>query len=121
MAESEQIRKKIMEMVTAAEDQRQRPHSVVMTVSSDLEVPLFRVKKILENLVKERKLVFTYRDPCSFVEMPCDDVSRGAPPMKVVVDGKGNPWICAHDVDPSKDLATQGCWQLSEEETTQSH
>jgi hypothetical protein len=121
MTQSEQIRKKIMELVTAAEDQRQRPHSVVMTVSSDLEVPIFRVKKVLENLVKERKLIFTYRDPCSFVEMPLKDVSRGAPPMKVVVDDKGNPWICAHNVDPSKDLVAQGCWQLSEEDTTQSH
>jgi hypothetical protein len=118
MSQSEQIRKKIMELVTATEDQRQRPHSLVMTVSSDLEVPMFRVKKALENLVKERKLVFTYRDPCSFVEMPFNDVSRGAPPMKVVVDGKGNPWICAHNVDPSKDLAAQGCWQLSEEDAT---
>jgi hypothetical protein len=121
MAQSEQIRKKIIEMITAAEDQRQRPHSVVMTVSSDLEIPIFRVKKVLENLVKERKLVFTYRDPCSFVEMPFKDVSRGAPPMKVVVDGEGNPWICAHDVDPSKDLTAQGCWQLNEEDTTRSH
>lgn len=121
MTQSEQIRKKIMEMVTAAEDQRQRPHSVVMAVSSDLEIPIFRVKKVLENLVKERKLVFTYRDPCSFVEMPFKDMARGAPPMKVVQDDEGNPWICAHDVNPSKDLAAQGCWQLSEEDTTQSH
>ena len=118
MSQSGQIRKKIMEVVTAAEDQRQRPHSLVMTVSSALEVPIFRVKKVLENLLKERKLVFTYRDPCSFVEMPLNNVSRRSPPMKVVVDGKGNPWICAYDVDPSNDLAAQGCWQLSEEDTT---
>ena len=35
--------------------------------------------------------------------------------MKVVVDGKGSPWICDHCVDPTKDLAEQGCWQLGED------
>jgi hypothetical protein len=44
----------------------------------------------------------------------------GSRPMKVVVDGKGNPWICDCQVDPSKDLAEQGCWQLREEGSTQS-
>ena len=38
--------------------------------------------------------------------------------MKVVVNDKGNPWICDHEVDPSRDLAEQGCWQLREEDTT---
>jgi hypothetical protein len=39
-------------------------------------------------------------------------------PMKVVVDGQGSPWICDCDVDPSKDLAAQGCWQLKEDGST---
>ena len=115
MTQSGQIRKKIMEMITTAENQRQRPYSVLKTVSDNLGVPIFRVKKALEDLLKERKLVFTYRDPCSFVEIPINDVPRGSRPMKVVVDGKGNPWICDHGVDPTKDLAEQGCWQLREE------
>jgi hypothetical protein len=118
MSQSEQIRQRIMEMVTTAENQRQRPYSVVRTVSDNLGVPIFRVKRALEDLLKERKLVFTYRDPCSFVEMPINDMLRGSSPKKVVVDGKGNPWICDHGVDPSKDLIEQGCWQLCEEERT---
>ena len=117
MSQSKQIRKKIMEMVIASEAQRQRPHSVLRTVSKDLGVPIFRVNKILENLIKERKLVFTYRDPCSFVEIPINDMSRGSHPMKVVLDEEGNPWICGHDADPSKDLAEQGCWQVREEDS----
>lgn len=28
---------------------------------------------------------------------------------------KGSPWICDCEVDPSKDLEPQGCWQLMEE------
>ena len=63
MTHSEQIRKDIIDMVTSAENQRQRPHSVVMAVSGHLGVPIFTVKKILKDLLKERKLIFTYRDP----------------------------------------------------------
>ena len=118
MSQSEQIRKRIMEMVTTAKNHRQRPYSVVKTVSDNLGVPIFRVKKALEGLLKERKLVFTYRDPCSFVEIPLNELSRRSHTMKVVVNGKGNPWICDHEVDPSRDLAEQGCWQLREEDTT---
>jgi hypothetical protein len=40
--------------------------------------------------------------------------------MKVIVDGKGNPWICDCEADPSKDLVEQGCWQLREKGSTQS-
>ena len=118
MSQSGQIKKKIIEMVSTAENQRQRPHSVVRTVSDNLGVPIFRVKKALEALLQERKLVFTYRDPCSFVEIPINDMSRRSHPVKVVVDQVGNPWICDHDVDPSKDLAEQGCWQVREEDKT---
>ena len=106
-----------MELVIDAEHQRQRPYLLVKTVSENSGVPIFWVKKVLENLVKERKLVFTYRDPCSFVEIPIDDISRGVNPMKVVVDKEGNPWICDQEVDPSGDLAEQGCWQIREEDT----
>ena len=116
MSQSVQIKKRIMEMVITAENQRQRPYSVLRTVSDRMEVPMFRVKKALEDLLKARKLVFTYRDPCSFVEIPINDIPRGSRPMKVVVDGKGNPWICDHGVDPSKDLGEQGCWQLRKED-----
>ena len=118
MDQSEQIRQKIMEMVIGAENQRQRPHSLVKTISDNSGVPIFRVKKILENLIKERKLVFTYRDPCSFVEIPMTDISRGSQPLKVVADEEGNPWICDRDVDSSKDLAAQGCWQVGGEDST---
>jgi hypothetical protein len=39
-------------------------------------------------------------------------------PMKVVMNGEGNPWICACEADPSKDLAAQDCWQLRENGST---
>jgi hypothetical protein len=118
MTQSEQISKEIMEMVITSENQRQRPHSVVRTVSDNLGVPMFRVKEALEALLKERKLVFTYRDPCSFIELPLNDPARGSRPLRVVVDSKGNPWICPRDVNSSRDLAEQGCWQVREEDSS---
>jgi hypothetical protein len=54
-------------------------------------------------------------------EIPLKERSNGSSPMKVVVDGKGNPWICDCDADPSKDLAGQGCWQFREESSNQSN
>ena len=53
-------------------------------------------------------------------EVSVKERSSGSRPLKVVVDGKGNPWICDCDVDPSKDLAAQGCWQLREDDSIQS-
>jgi len=41
-------------------------------------------------------------------------------PMKVVMNGEGSPWICDCEVDPSKNLAAQGCWQLEEDGSTRS-
>ena len=117
MSQSEQIRKKIMEMISANENQRQRPYLVVKTVSSVFGVPSVRVKEMLEDLLKERKLVYTYRDPCSYIEIPFNDLPTGTPHKKVVVNGKGTPWICELDVDPSKNLAVQGCWQLGQEDS----
>jgi len=40
--------------------------------------------------------------------------------MKVVMNGEGSPWICDCEVDPSKNLAAQGCWQLEEDGSTRS-
>lgn len=119
MTQSEQIRKEIMVMVTKAENQRQRPYAVVRSISDNLGVPIFKVKKVLDALLKERKMVLTYGDPFSFVELPFNNPARGSRIMKVVVDAKGNPWICDQNVDPSKDLAEQGCWQLQEEGSVQ--
>ena len=54
-------------------------------------------------------------------EVSIEERSSGSLPVKVVVDSKGNPWICDCQVDPSKDLAAQGCWQLKEGGATRSN
>jgi len=109
MSQTEKIEQKIIEMVNTANDHRQRPHTLVKVLSHELGISTFRVKEVLERLIRERKLVFTYRNHCCYVEIPCDQGPSGFRPMKVVADGKGEPWICNHDVNPSKDLAEQGC------------
>ena len=35
----------------------------------------------------------------------------GARPMKVVKDAKGELWLCDKDVDPERNLPSQGCWR----------
>jgi hypothetical protein len=112
LSELEKIQEKIMEMVALADGQRLRFHAAVRIISDELAVSRFRVEEAMENLLRERKLVLTYRNPFTFVEIPLDDRLPGARPMKVVFDGERNPWICDHDLDPSRDLAEQGCWQL---------
>ncbi len=37
-----------------------------------------------------------------------------ARPMKVVVDEEGSPWLCDDDVDPHRNLASQGCWRCGD-------
>ena len=51
----------------------------------------------------------------NFGEISLKENPSRSHPMKVVVDGEGSPWICDWEVDPSKDLAAQGCWQLKED------
>jgi hypothetical protein len=109
------IRKKILEKVKANKGQRQRPKEVISSICAESDVPMSLVKAALNDLVNERKLVFTYRGPSSYVEIPWKGLPGEAGRVKVVIDDKGNPWICDYDVDPSADLAAQGCWQLRED------
>ena len=115
MSESKQIEKRMIEMISTETNQRRRPYEVVRHLAEDLGVSVTKIREVLDNLIRHRKLVFTYRDPCSYIEFPAREHISGGRSMKVVVDGNGNPWICDHDVDPSKDLAEQGCWQLEAE------
>lgn len=109
------IKNKILEMVKANKSQRQSPREVIGRLCAESKVSMSLVRAALNDLVNERKLVFTYRGGYTYVEIPCTDLPSGSPPVKVVMDDKGNPWICDYDVDPSADLAAQGCWQLRED------
>jgi len=114
MIQRGQLAGEIMVMVSGASEQRLRPHEIQKAISLKYAVPLSMVKHVLNELVASEKLVFTYRDPCNYVEIPIAEASGGARPLKVVVDGRGVPWICDTDANPSGDLALQGCWNCGE-------
>ena len=115
MNETEQIEKEILMLVSFSKEQRLRPNAVEKELVRKLGISLSRIKLVLNDLVKKRELVYTYRDPYSYLEIPRLEVkTKAARPMKVVIDEKGEPWICDSDVDPSRDLAEQGCWQCGD-------
>ena len=61
---------------------------------------------------KTGDVVYTYRDPCSYVEIPCNGCEGGhrpARPMKVVEDAMGSPWLCDSAVAEA-DEYTGVCW-----------
>lgn len=39
---------------------------------------------------------------------------QAARPMKVVMDNKGDRWLCDGNVNPKQDLSKQGCWNCGE-------
>ena len=110
----EHTKDQIMKLVSEAEGKRLRPHYVEKTISESMGISIFAVKEALNDLVQSEELVFTYRDPCSYVEIPAVESHHAARPMKVVVDAKGESWICDSAVDPSKDLTSQDCWRCGE-------
>ncbi|MFC2171414.1 hypothetical protein ACFLU6_02135 [Acidobacteriota bacterium] len=107
----DKIKEEIIVLISNSKKRRVRPLELKKTVSSKLRLPGSLVKEALDDLVKSRELVFTYRDPCSYVEIPNGTKHVAARPMKVVEDATGDTWICDADVDPSRDLAKQGCWR----------
>lgn len=93
-----------------------RPHDIREAIRGSFAVPFSVVNAVLRQLVEREKLVYTYRDPCSYVELPCSDVRAEAQGLKIVLDRDGAPWICDVDVDvdPAENLADQGCWRCQE-------
>jgi hypothetical protein len=70
MLQLELIKEKIMEMVAEEGRQRLRPHQIEKAIREQMGGGPLPVKKALADLVHEQRLVYTYRDPCSFVEIP---------------------------------------------------
>ena len=110
MNEFEGIKDEIMVQMIGATNHRLRPHEVEKSLSERLGISAFTAREAVKGLVKEGELVFTYRDPCSYLEIPPVEAHHAARPMAVVTDAHGESWICDAGVDRSGDLAGQGCW-----------
>jgi len=114
MNEHELLKEKIMEFVTAAKNQRVRPHDITATLTGESDIQPFTVKAAVEELVEEGELVYAYRDPCSYIEFPCngcDGAYRAARPMKVITDETGNTWICDKESVGDDNVPDQSCWE----------
>lgn len=66
----EQLKDDIVTMVSDAENRRLRPHDIEQSLSPSQGGSKFTVQQALNDLVREGKLVFSYRDPWSYVEQP---------------------------------------------------
>ena len=114
MNASEETREKVKEAVWAAPDQRIRPIDLGRKLDQEHGLGASTIKDAVDELVGDGELVYTYRDPCSYVEIPDAQSHHAARPMKVIPDRSGEYWICDQNVDPSGDLAEQGCWRCGD-------
>ena len=110
----EKTRERILEAVWGAPDQRIRPVELEKKLEHEHGLALSAIKDVLKELVDESELVFTYRDPCSYVEIPVEESHHAARPMKVIPNKSGEYFICDDDADPSGDLLEQGCWRCGD-------
>lgn len=116
MNEHRMHRERIMELVGSARNQRMRPIELTQQLAKESGLSANEVNKIIKELVDEEDLVFSFRDPCSYVEIPCNGCEgghRAARPMKVVMDSKGSPWLCDKEFDGTEALLAKNCWDYS--------
>ena len=64
------MRQNILSLIAEAKQQRLRPIEVKRMLEARYQYSMFSVQKALEELVHSGDLVFTYRDPCNYVEIP---------------------------------------------------
>ena len=103
-----------MELVATSKNQRLRPIEAAQILRQERGASSFAVIEAVSDLVEDGELVYAYRDPCSYVEIPCngcDGPHRAARPMQVVTDANGDKWLCDADVDPKDGLPGSSCWE----------
>jgi hypothetical protein len=107
----EETKERILEEVWTAENQRVRPADLERRLAHERGLALSSVKDAVNELVAEGFLVYAYRDPCSFLEIPTEEAHHAARPMEWVPDNSGEYWVCDAHPDRSRDLSEQGCWR----------
>lgn len=70
MPELAELDEQILSLVKEAENKRRRPHDLHDDLTRSHGVSRSAVQRALNDLVRQGKLIFTYRDPCSYVELP---------------------------------------------------
>jgi hypothetical protein len=70
MHASGQIKARILAIVSGTTNRRIRPLALERQVQDELEVSKAEIRTALLDLMRRERLVYTYRDPCSYVEIP---------------------------------------------------
>lgn len=73
------VKDEILVSLSAASEQRLRPHDMEKILSHRLGVSTHTIHQGVKDLVAEGKLVYTYRDPESYLEMAESIRSMGSP------------------------------------------
>jgi len=73
--EIDRLNDEIMALVSAAPNQRLRPHEMEKALAHKLGISIYTVQEAVRALAEEGRLVFTYRDPCSYIEIPAPSES----------------------------------------------
>ena len=69
-----QLKSQILDAVSGAPDRRIRPIDLERKITAGGETSKAELKEALNALVEAKNLVYTYRDPCSFLELPTPEV-----------------------------------------------
>ena len=86
MTAHQATKERIMEAVLGARYQRIRPFDLERKMARDHSLALSTVKDALKELMSKGELVFTYRDPCSYVEIPVAQSGRAAANYELSLD-----------------------------------
>ena len=70
MYPDEKIRAYLLDVVSRSPKHRIRPRNLEHAARDERGISRNSFRRALSALVGEKKLVYTYRDPCSFVEIP---------------------------------------------------
>ena len=70
MQHQEQIEREILTTLQNADSGKLRPNTLIKAAAQSAGVPYARAKSALVRLARRQQLIYSYRDPCSFVELP---------------------------------------------------
>jgi hypothetical protein len=84
-----EMKERTMEAIWEAPNQRLRPIDLKRKLEEKHSLVPVAIRDVLKELIGEGKLVYTYRDPCSYVEIPATEIHQAAPPMKDIQDKSG--------------------------------
>jgi hypothetical protein len=65
-----ELKSRVLELVAKAPERRIRPIDLERAILGEGGSSKTALKQALNALVQAEKLVYTYRDPCSFLELP---------------------------------------------------